>query len=93
VYVKIKSTNFPFCIHKVDKSSDPSHVADNHTKALAVAQMDDIRKQPSEERKKRWRKKFGMKEGSNSLFSLSVDLFRFVSLVQVPIMYMNLRSC
>ena len=93
VYVKIKSTNFPFPIHKVDKCSDPSHVAEDRTKALAVAQMDDIRKQPSEERKKRWRKKCGMKEGSNSLFSLSVDLFRFVSVVEVSIMYVNLRSC
>ena len=62
---------------KVDKKGDPSVMADVRTKAVAMEHIEAISRQLSEARKLQLRKVFGMKDGWNPLFSLSVDLFRF----------------
>ena len=46
------------------------------TKELALAQMQEISRQPSEARKATMRTEFGMKEDQNPLFKLSLDPFR-----------------
>lgn len=63
---------------QVDRNEDPTEVAERRTKALALSQMEEISRQPSETQKTSKRTNFGMKEDGNPMFSLSVDLFRSV---------------
>ena len=62
---------------KVDKKGDPSVMADVPTKVVAMEHIEAISRQLFKARKLQLRKEFGMKDGWNPLFSLSVDLFRF----------------
>ena len=62
----------------MDKTADPSSTADMRSKAGALEHILTIGRQQTVTMKMKIRKEFGMKDGWNPLFSLSVDQFRFV---------------
>ena len=67
-------------IQKADKDSNPDEVAVKRTKELALLQIEEISRQPTENQKAAKRTEFGMKENKNPIFTLSVDPFRYVSI-------------
>ncbi len=62
---------------QTDKTEAPSLVAEKRTKQLVVSQRNVISSKPTESAKEKLQNEYGMKEGNNPLFSLSVDLFRW----------------
>ncbi len=74
---------------QANKRDDPSALCAERTKHLAVQQMQEIRCQPNESKKSAAKTKFGMKDDDNPMFSLSVDLFRYVIVACTCVHYFN----
>ena len=66
----------PFCI-KADREETPWEVSEMRTKVISTAPISNINDETTETRKAQKRKEYGLKEHPNSLFRLSVDLYRY----------------
>ena len=75
--IHVYTYNFvSFCI-KADRAETPWEVSEMRTKVLSTAQISNINDETTETQKARRRKEYGLKECPNSLFLLSVDLYRY----------------
>ena len=76
-------------IQKADKDSNPDEVPVKRTKELALLQIEEISRQPTENQKAAKRTEFGMKENKNPIFTLSVDPFKYVLIYIHNCTFMN----
>lgn len=61
---------------KCDKTKDPGIIATKRTKELSAKQMEKIRRETCEQKRKEMRKECGLRESENPLFKLNLDLFQ-----------------
>lgn len=61
---------------QVDREEAPEEVGTRRTKVLAMQHIQQILSQPTEYSKAQKRTDFGMKEGDNPIFNLSLDPFQ-----------------